>query len=84
MARRKKGSQKNPKGCKVCGDPDVGRGIQKHVAEGHRISYTAYLKCFQEGGKVIVARLVETGKIHKSGERVMVHVFVRKFIVPAN
>ncbi len=80
MARHAKHAQRHAKGCKICGDKTVGRGIEKHVRQGHNISYDAYKACFG-AGTVILDKLEQTGTVHKTGEKVMMHILIRKFTV---
>ena len=86
MPRKAKFKQKNTKGCMLCGDPTVGRGIQAHVKNIHDIPYEVYKKCFNSG-KILTNTLIDTGvpwrgKLNKPNpSKVMIHVFVRRFIV---
>ena len=79
MPRRRKYAQYSAAGCKICGDPTVGRGIAKHV-EGHSVAHAAYKACF-ESGQVIVDTLEETGTTSGGKKKVLVHVLVRRFTV---
>ncbi len=83
MARQAKFKQRNPKGCMLCGDLKVGRGIQTHVLKIHDISYETYKKCF-ESGEVLLNTLVDTGHVQTgrlNPRKVIIHVFVRRFVV---
>lgn len=82
MPRRKRNVQYNAAGCKVCGDPDVGRGIVKHLQGAHGLKLSDYKKCF-DGGKSVVNKLIETGTASGGKKRVIMHVMVRRFLIPA-
>lgn len=82
MSRRRKHSQRHAKGCRLCGDPTIGRGIQKHVQGAHSISYENYLRCFEESGRIITDQLIPTGTADQGTKRVIIHVLVRRFTVP--
>lgn len=82
MARRKKYAQQFAKGCKLCGDPSIGRGIERHVKDYHRIEYKHYRQCFETSGEVIFDELRDTGKTTRDGKkRVILHVLVKRFTV---
>jgi hypothetical protein len=86
MARPPKFKQRNPKGCKLCGDLTVGRGIQMHVKKVHKIPYKTYLACFESGG-ILLDKLIDTGhrstsKIRGTTSKVIIHILVRRFSVP--
>jgi hypothetical protein len=82
MPRKKKYAQQVAKGCKLCGDPSVGRGIEKHVSQGHGVDYETYKKCFESSGEVVFDELKDTGKLMTtSKKRVVIHVLVRRFEV---
>lgn len=84
MARYKKNEQRYAQGCKICGDPSIGRGIDKHV-EKHGITYATYKKCFDFYGEVVFDELKDTGKTAKNGtKRVILHVLVKRFEVDAD
>lgn len=80
MARRRNIQQK-ASGCKVCGNPDVGRGILKHLKGCHDLKLNDYKKCFNSGQKIL-DQLVETGTAANGTKRVVIHVLVRKFTLP--
>lgn len=81
MARFKKNAQRFSKGCKICGNTSIGRGIDRHV-ESHGITYRDYKKCFEESGEVVFDELRDTGKTTKKGKkRVVLHVLVKRFEV---
>jgi len=82
MSRTKKNAQRFASGCKVCGNPDVGRGISKHLEGAHGgLRLADYKKCFN-GGRVVVDKLVETGTAARGTQKVVLHVLVRKFLIP--
>jgi hypothetical protein len=78
MPRKKKNTQQNTSGCKVCGNPDIGRGILKHLKGMHNLKLADYKKCFKTG-QIIVDKLVESGTAGGGKKRVVMHVLVRKF-----
>jgi hypothetical protein len=80
MPRRKKYAQYSARGCKICGDSSVGRGIAKHLEGAHKVTLAAYKTCFSSG-KIIVDKLEESGTAAQGTKRVMVHVLVRRFTV---
>jgi hypothetical protein len=88
MPRQPKYRQRKSRGCKLCGDPQVGRGIQTHVKNIHNISYKAYQKCFDEG-EILLNTLIDTGHVQtgrlnrRNPHKIMIHVFVRRFAVKA-
>jgi hypothetical protein len=61
MARGKKYKQYEAHGCRLCGDPSVGRGIHKHVEGFHKISYDVYTQCFG-AGTILVDKLEDSGR----------------------
>jgi hypothetical protein len=81
MARRKKYKQYEASGCRLCGDPSIGRGISKHVKDVHKIEYDAYTQCFG-AGTILVDKLEKSGQTAQGRKKIMIHVSVRKFIVP--
>ena len=81
MAKRRKNVQVHPSGCKICGDKRVGRGIAKHLEGAHGLEFQAYKKCFGSG-KVILDSLTQTGTAANGTKKVMIHVLVRRFLVP--
>jgi hypothetical protein len=81
MPRRRKYAQYYASGCKICGDKKIGRGIAKHVQSAHGVDHAAYKRCF-ESGRVIVDTLEEAGTTAQ-GKKVVMHVLVRRFVVPA-
>ena len=80
MSRPKKYSQRFAKGCKLCGDPNLGRGIERHVTNAHQMDYDSYRKCFESSGQIVFDELRESGQT-RSGKRVILHVLIRKFLV---
>jgi hypothetical protein len=81
--RSKTNAQRNAKGCLLCGDPKIGRGLSRHVEDTHSIPYNHYRQCFTQSGKVITNQLIDTGSTTKKGtKRVILHVLVKEFRVP--
>lgn len=80
---RKRYAQHKTSGCKVCGNPDVGRGILKHLKGCHNINLKDYKKCFDSGQK-IMDKLVVTGTAGNGEKRVVIHVLVRRFTIPSD
>lgn len=86
MARSPKFKQRNPKGCKLCGDLTVGRGIQMHVKKIHKISYKTYQACFESEG-ILLDKFIDTGhryesRLHGRTSSIIIHILVRRFLVP--
>lgn len=83
MARRKKGEVKSGRGamCNICGK-NCGRGgaLKVHLNGAHQINYKDYKKSFYDCSKIITDTWDISGKISKTGESVIMHVLVRKFI----
>jgi len=82
MPKYRKNAQRFAKGCRICGDPTVGRGIQKHVDGAHpKVSYKAYKAIFNDDG-VVTDELITTNVTAGGGKkRVVMHVLVRRFTV---
>ena len=83
MARPRKYAQRRARGCRICGDPSIGRGIEKHVRGAHGVRYHDYQTCFTDNGKPIIDKLIDTGSTtHPGGQRVVLHVLVKRFTIP--
>ena len=84
MTRRKRNAQYNAAGCKVCGNPKIGRGIAKHLLGAHHgLKHADYKKCFS-AGKTLVDRLSVTGFTlpdSKRPKKVVIHTLVRRFTI---
>jgi hypothetical protein len=78
MPRSKKYAQRSAKGCRLCGDPEIGRGIQNHVKETHSMKYEDYCRCFEKSGKLILDQLLDIGKT-TTGKRIIMHFLVKRF-----
>lgn len=82
MGRRKKFAQQSAKGCKLCGNPGIGRGIGQHVKDSHGMPYEHYRQCFETSGEIIFDELRDTGRTVGGGKRrVILHVLVKRFEV---
>lgn len=83
MPKYRKNAQRFAKGCRICGDPSVGRGIRQHVEGAHPdVSYKAYTAIFNDEG-VVTDDLITTGVTAGGGKmKVVMHVLVRRFTVP--
>ena len=82
MPRRRKYAQYYTSGCKICGDKRVGRGLAKHLQGAHGLKHEDYVKCFGSG-TVILDTLEQSGTAGGGAKKVMIHVLVRRFLVPA-
>ena len=83
MAARKKHAVRPGHGvmCNVCG-VNCGKGgaLKKHVEGAHSVSYDDYKTCFYGTPKTIIADGWDDTVSTSSGQTVVTHVLVRRFI----
>ncbi len=60
---REKYQQKNPCGCKLCGDMSIGRGIASHIEYTHGVDYKYYCECFGNFRMIIADDLTSPMKV---------------------
>jgi len=83
MSRRRKGAVRTGHGamCNICGR-NCGKGgaLKKHVEGAHDVAYDAYRKCFDGDAKTFIADAWDGSVSTSSGDPVITHVLVRRFI----
>jgi hypothetical protein len=67
--------------CNMCGK-NCGKGgpLKKHVEGAHGIGYEDYKKCYYGGVKTILADSWDDSVSTSSGNTVVTHILVRRFI----
>ncbi len=83
MARRRKGAVRGGYGamCNICGlNCGKGGALKKHVEGAHDVEYDAYKRCFYGSAKTIIANTGDDSVSTKTGQTVVTHVLVRRFI----
>lgn len=83
MARRRKWSVRTGKGvmCNICGlNCGKGGALKKHVEGSHSVGYEAYKTCFYGAAKTVLADSWDDSVSTSSGDTVVVHVLVRRFV----
>ena len=87
MARRKKGAVRRGHGimCNICGK-NCGKGgaLKTHIEGAHQVSYVDYKKCFYGNVKTRIADSWDDSVKTHSGDSVVTHVLVRRFIRTQN
>ncbi len=83
MPRRKKGAVRYGHGamCNICGlNCGKGGALAKHVQAAHKVKYSTYKRCFYDSAKTVIANAWDDSVSTKSGDTVITHVLVRRFI----
>ena len=83
MARRQKSAVRQGQGvmCNVCGiNCGKGGALKKHVEGAHSISYDDYKKAFYGTTKTIISDSWDASVKTSSGNTVITHVLVRRFV----
>ena len=83
MATRKRGAVRPGQGvmCNICGK-NCGKGgaLKRHVEGGHGVQYDQYKRCFYGEAKTVIADGWDDSVSTTSGNTVVTHVLVRRFI----
>jgi hypothetical protein len=83
LARKKKGAVRTGHGvmCNICGR-NCGKGgpLKKHIEGAHRVDYEVYKRCFYGDVRRVLADAWDDAAVTSSGETVITHVLVRRFI----
>ncbi|MBI5804528.1 hypothetical protein HZA73_00625 [candidate division TA06 bacterium] len=83
MAKRKKHQVRKGHGsmCNICGK-NCGKGgaLKTHIEGAHNVAYGDYNKCFYSKAKNILANSWDDTVLTSSGDTVITHVLVRRFV----
>lgn len=83
MPTRKKGAVRSGHGvmCNICGvNCGKGAALSTHLKGAHKVDYAAYKACFYPQESVIIADSWDDSVKSESGETVITHVLVRRFV----